>query len=85
MHHCSLESEWQAVTKEWIGTIAVGGTGCLFIFPKLATGKSTVVNLSEVSGPLFAVSYRIHLRFTCYCRPMQKLQTSLGLSVERNH
>lgn len=59
MQHRSLESEWQAVTKEWMGATAVGGTGRLFIFPKLATGKPTVVNLSEVSGLLL-----YHIAFT---------------------
>ncbi len=49
MQHGGMESEWQDVAKTWMGAIAVGGTGRLCIFSKLATGRPTVVNLSEVS------------------------------------
>ncbi|KAM5531688.1 hypothetical protein V8D89_014608 [Ganoderma adspersum] len=59
MRHRSLESEWQAVTKEWMGAIAVGGTGRLFIFPKLATGKPTVVNLSEADAEITNIAWAI--------------------------
>ncbi|PIL31879.1 hypothetical protein GSI_06583 [Ganoderma sinense ZZ0214-1] len=45
--------------KEWMGAIAVGGTGCLCIFPKLATGKPTVVNLSEADAEITNVAWAI--------------------------
>ena len=50
-----LVSGWRDVAKEWMGAIAVGGTGCLYIFPKLATGKSTVLSVSDVSGQLLGM------------------------------
>ncbi|KAI0082300.1 WD40 repeat-like protein [Panus rudis PR-1116 ss-1] len=36
---------WQATVDEWSGTIAVGGTGRVFIFPKLASMKPTMIKL----------------------------------------
>ena len=52
-----LESKWRDVAEKWMGAIAVGGTGRLCIFPKLATGRPTVVNISDVSGLLLAISH----------------------------
>ncbi|KAI0655167.1 WD40 repeat-like protein [Cubamyces menziesii] len=48
----SLVSQWEAVAKKWMGAIAVGATGRLLIFPKLAGAKAIEVSLSsEVCNP----------------------------------
>ncbi|KAH9898311.1 WD40-repeat-containing domain protein [Cubamyces lactineus] len=43
----SLVSQWEAVAKKWMGTIAVGATGRLLIFPKLGNAKPLEVSLSS--------------------------------------
>ena len=43
-----LISSWKNAVKPWVGAIAVGATGCLCIYPKLATEKPLPVPLAEV-------------------------------------
>ncbi|KAI0825045.1 WD40-repeat-containing domain protein [Trametes gibbosa] len=47
VHNPRLATRWSEVVKKWTGAIAVGATGRLLIFPKLATAKSFAVSLSE--------------------------------------
>ncbi|KAI0361519.1 WD40 repeat-like protein [Trametes cingulata] len=42
-----LVSQWNKVAKKWMGAIAVGGTGRLLVFPKLAGVKPFSVALAE--------------------------------------
>ncbi|KAI0335183.1 hypothetical protein GY45DRAFT_1240601 [Cubamyces sp. BRFM 1775] len=46
----NLLSQWEAVAKKWTGAIAVGATGRLLIFPKLATAIPIEVSLSSESA-----------------------------------
>ncbi|KAI0375088.1 WD40 repeat-like protein [Pilatotrama ljubarskyi] len=63
-----LVSQWRNVSKKWVGAIAVGGTGQLFVFPKLASVKPFSVTLSEPDVQIDNVAWVINSN-----RPLEPL------------
>ncbi len=44
-----IKARWEETVQQWTGAVAVGGTGCLYVYPKLATVQALQVTLPEVS------------------------------------
>ncbi|KAI0651941.1 WD40-repeat-containing domain protein [Trametes meyenii] len=58
-HQPELISSWKITAKKWMGAIAVGGKGRLFVFPKLATGRPFSVALTEPNMQIDNVAWAI--------------------------
>ena len=48
LEYPELKARWEEIVQQWLGAIAVGGTGRLYIFTKVATGTVVQVTLPEV-------------------------------------
>ncbi|EMD42122.1 hypothetical protein CERSUDRAFT_110665 [Gelatoporia subvermispora B] len=55
----TILSGWKETAEEWMGTVAVGSTRALLIFPKLATTNPVVIEVPDQDPPV-QVSNEIH-------------------------
>lgn len=43
-------AQWQKTVDQYAGSVAVGSTGMMYLFPKLATAKPLCIRLYDVSA-----------------------------------
>ncbi|KAI0756903.1 WD40 repeat-like protein [Daedaleopsis nitida] len=68
LHDPENRARWVEAVQRWMGAIAVGCTGCVIIYPKLATVRPIRVRLPEIDAEVQNIAWA--LMFKPHVRPL---------------